>query len=142
VALETFAEHPLAGIGSGSFRVAWLQKRSFAEPVRDAHSLELETAAELGLVGLAALAAFLAGLGAGAVAAVRRAGPAAAGATAALAVWALHSAVDWDWEMPALSLVALVLGAWLLTVPAPAPVAIRREPATPARAEAAGARSP
>ena len=37
-------------------RVEWLQRREIAEGVRDAHSLYLETAAELGLVGLLALA--------------------------------------------------------------------------------------
>ena len=40
-----------AGIGTGSFRVEWLLRRDRDESVRDAHSLYLETAAELGLVG-------------------------------------------------------------------------------------------
>ena len=52
VAVATFAEHPLRGIGTGSFRVEWLLRRDREESVRDAHSLYLETAAELGLVGL------------------------------------------------------------------------------------------
>jgi O-Antigen ligase len=131
VALKTFAADPLHGIGSGSFRVAWLQRRRFAEPVRDAHSLELETAAELGIVGLACLAAFLGGIAAGAV----RAGPAAATATAALAVWAFHSAIDWDWELPGFSLVALALAALLLSAPAAAPSrapAVERDAPVPA----------
>ena len=49
-------------------------------------------------------------------------------ATAALSVWALHAAVDWDWEMPALTLVAIVLGGLVLT--------------SPDRRAAAGARAP
>ncbi len=101
VALDTFADHPLRGLGSGSYRVEWLQRRDFAETVRDAHSLYLETAAELGLVGLLALAALFGG-----VAACLR-DEAAAGA--ALATWAVHAGVDWDWEMPALTLVAILL---------------------------------
>jgi hypothetical protein len=29
-------------------------------------------------------------------------------------VWAAHSAIDWDWEMPAVTLVAAVLAGHLL----------------------------
>jgi O-antigen ligase len=107
VALHTFADHPLNGVGTGSFRVAWLKQRPFAETVRDAHSLYLETAAELGLIGLVALIAFLAG----AVLATRHGTPAA---TAALAAFALHAGLDWDWELPALSLLAILLLARLV----------------------------
>ena len=56
VAANAFADAPLRGHGSGSFSVLWLKERTVPEAVRDAHSLELETAAELGLVGLALLA--------------------------------------------------------------------------------------
>jgi hypothetical protein len=108
VALETFADHPLRGHGSGSFAVDWLRERDVPEVVRDAHSLELETAAELGIVGLALLALMLGGVVAAAIR-VRRVGP-----IAALAVWAAHSALDWDWEMPALTLVAVLLAGLLL----------------------------
>ena len=111
VALRTFGEHPLEGVGSGGFQAEWLRERPFREPVRDAHSLYLETPAELGLVGLALVLALL---GTIAVAA-RRATPARAGAVAALAAFALHAGVDWDWEMPALSLAALVLAGLVLS---------------------------
>jgi hypothetical protein len=113
VALRTFADHPVAGVGAGGFAVEWLRARTIAEPVRDAHSLYLETAAELGLIGLAALALLAVGAWRTAAAALRRAGPAAAGATAGGAAWALHAGLDWDWEMPALTLVAVVLLARL-----------------------------
>ncbi|WP_028059689.1 O-antigen ligase family protein [Candidatus Solirubrobacter pratensis] len=99
--LGTFADHPLKGVGSGGYRVEWLQRRDFAETVRDAHSLYVETAAELGIVGLLALAALFGGV----AAAVRH----EAVAGAALAAWAVHAGVDWDWEMPALTLVAVLL---------------------------------
>ena len=52
VALDVFADHPVAGDGAGGFRVEWLQRRTVDESVVDAHSLVVETAAELGLVGL------------------------------------------------------------------------------------------
>jgi O-antigen ligase len=113
VAVEAFADQPLSGEGSGGFRTAWLREREFRESVRDAHSLYLETAAELGLVGLAALALLLAGCALAAI----RAGPAAAGSVAALAAFALHAGIDWDWELPALTLVALALAGSLMASP-------------------------
>ena len=114
VALGTFADHPLQGIGSGAFVVDWLQERDVLDPTREPHSLYLGTLAELGLVGLAALLAFLGGV---AVAARRlwRADPGlAAGPIAGLAVWAVHAGLDWDWEMPAVTLVALALAMALV----------------------------
>ena len=117
VAIETGADHPLAGVGAGGFRAAWLEHRQVAESVRDAHSLELETFAELGLVGTGLLAALL-GAVAVSVRCAHRADPAlAAGGAAVLTAWALHSAIDWDWEMPALTLIAVVLTGALLTAP-------------------------
>lgn len=114
IALETFADDPATGIGAGGFQAAWLEHRPIDENVRDAHSLELETAAELGVPGLVLLALLFAGV----IAAIRRVGLAdpalAAGPTAALAVWSAHSAIDWDWEMPAVTLPAAVLAGVLL----------------------------
>jgi hypothetical protein len=109
VAVDVFAEHPLRGVGSSAFAVEWLQRREIAEAVRDAHSLYLETAAELGLVGLLALAALIAGI---VGAARRRHAPPAV--VAALAAFALHAGLDWDWELPALGLTAVLLAARLL----------------------------
>jgi hypothetical protein len=114
VAFSAFEDHPLNGLGSGSFEVRWLQRRTIQESVGDAHSLYVETAAELGLVGLLALAAFLAGI----ALAARRCAVAdpvlAAGPIAAFTVWAIHTGLDWIWEMPAVSLLALALGALLV----------------------------
>ena len=114
VAIDTGLGHPLAGVGASGFRQVWLARRDVDEVVHDAHSLEFETFAELGLVGVALLAALL-----GAVAlsgrALARADPLlAAGPLAALTVWTFHSAIDWDWEIPALTLVAVVLAGAVL----------------------------
>jgi hypothetical protein len=111
VALDTFADHPLAGVGSGGFAVEWLKVRDRADAVRDAHSLYLETAAELGVVGVALLLLFLGGIAAAAVRLYRLDPRAAAGPVAGAAAWAFHAALDWDWEMPAVSLTALLLAA-------------------------------
>jgi hypothetical protein len=116
VAADVFADRPLAGRGSGSFRVDWLRERNIRERVADAHSLYAETAAELGLLGLAALALFLAGVALAAVHAVRRARPEAAGPTAVVVAWALHAGIDWHWEMPAVTLIALACAARLLAL--------------------------
>jgi O-Antigen ligase len=114
VALREAGRHPLDGIGAGGFGVAWLRERTIDERVQDAHSLYIETAAELGLVGLA----FLVALFGGVVAAARRAIGSdrvlAAGPAAACLVWAVHAGVDWDWEMPALTGIAVLLAGVLL----------------------------
>jgi O-antigen ligase/polysaccharide polymerase Wzy-like membrane protein len=116
IAIDTGLDHPLAGVGASGFRVAWLQHRDVDENVRDTHSLELETFAELGLVGVALLAALLGAVALSARAAHRVDPALAAGPAAALTAWAFHSAIDWDWEMPALTLVAVVLAGALLAV--------------------------
>src|SRR5207248_951555 len=72
VAAGAFADHPLDGLGSGNFQVRWLAKRKFREAALDAHSLYIETAAELRIVGLAALAAWIAGVVLAASATLRR----------------------------------------------------------------------
>ena len=116
VALGAFADDPLTGVGAGGFRVVWLQERPIRETVRDTHSLEFEVAAELGLVGLLALALMAGGI----VVAGRRALAAhralAAGPVAALVVWALHASIDWDWQMPAVTLPALALAGLLIVL--------------------------
>jgi len=119
VALDTFADHPLAGAGSSAFQVEWLRERTVAAAAHDAHSLPLETAAELGLAGLAALALLVAGVLAGCAALQHRAPGAAAAAFGALAAWAVHACVDWGWEMPSVSLIAVLLAGAVLGSAAP-----------------------
>jgi len=109
VALGAFADDPLTGTGSGGFRVVWLQERRIAETARDTHSLEVEAAAELGLVGLLALALMVGGTAVAARRALALRRELAAGAAAALVVWFLHASIDWDWQMPAVTLPAVIL---------------------------------
>jgi hypothetical protein len=120
VAFDGFEAHPIYGDGAGGFTVRWMQQRRVYEQVRDAHSLELETLGERGVIGGLALLAFLVTLGWAAVssrirpAALPRSHAAAVGA--ACSVWVAHSAVDWDWQMPALTGCVLVLAATLYPV--------------------------
>jgi hypothetical protein len=115
VALRAFAHEPLRGVGAGNWAVYWLRWRRFEDFAQDAHSLPLQTMAELGLVGLTGLLAFLGGI---VVAARRalRATPLAAGPIAALVAYIAHAPLDWDWEMPAVTLVAIILAGMLLAL--------------------------
>jgi O-antigen ligase len=94
--------------------VEWLQEREVLDPTREAHSLYLGTLAELGLPGFAALLAFMGGVTAALWRLRRDRAGLAAGPAAALALWAVHAGLDWDWEMPALTLVALALACAVL----------------------------
>jgi O-antigen ligase/polysaccharide polymerase Wzy-like membrane protein len=124
VALDTFADRPIQGRGSGAFVVEWLQHRDVDDPTREPHSLYLGTLAELGLVGFAALMALVWGVAAAARRLWRANAGLAAGPIAALVLWAAHAGIDWDWEMPALTLVALALAGALIAW-SELPVAIR-----------------
>jgi hypothetical protein len=115
VALRTAVHHPFGGVGTGGFGTEWLEHRDIDDVVRDAHSLYLETLAELGIVGFLLLALFVGGIGACALAAYRADPALAAGPVAALGAFALHTGIDWDWEMPALTLVALTLAGLLIS---------------------------
>ena len=114
VALKIAADHPLAGVGASGFAVEWLQRRDISDPAHDAHSLELETLAELGLAGFALLCALFVSVALCARRVHRYDPGLAAGPIAGLTLWGLHAAIDWDWEMPALTLLAVVLAGTLV----------------------------
>ncbi len=116
VALQAFASQPIRGVGAGGWAVWWLRHRTVNEGAQDAHSLELQTLAELGLIGVALLAALIAGTAVAARRALRAAPVAAAGPVAALVVYIAHSPLDWDWQMPAVTLVAVALAGLLLAL--------------------------
>jgi hypothetical protein len=113
---DGFAADPLKGVGSGGFAVIWLEHRDVKERAKVAHSLYVETLAELGLVGIVLLLAFLGGVAGAAARAVRRAPAAAAGPVAVVILWATHCALDWDWQMPALTLPVLLLAGLIVSV--------------------------
>jgi O-Antigen ligase len=118
-ALDAFKDHPLNGIGAAGYEAYWDRHGSLAVTVRDAHSLFLESMAELGVVGLALVLGFL---GFAAVSGARRAprssrSGALGVALAILAAGIVSAAIDWTWELSAcFGLVVLV--AALLTGPA------------------------
>lgn len=119
VGLQSFADHPIAGIGMASFQVEWLRERDERDSALDAHSLYIETLAELGLVGGLLLGAFLVAVAAGIVRQTRdrRGDPVLVAAAGLLVAFAAHAGFDWDWEMPTVALAALVLAAAALQPP-------------------------
>lgn len=129
---DGFAAEPVRGLGAGGFQVAWLRHRDVPEGTKFAHSLYIGTLADLGAVGFGLLLLFLGGVAATGVAAHRADRTLAAGPAAVVVVWAVHSAVDWDWELPAVTLFALVAAGLLIaladTVPEEAPVDAAVEP--------------
>jgi O-Antigen ligase len=120
-ALDEFSEHPVAGGGAGSYEPWWAQHGTLDWFVRNAHSLWLETLAELGLIGLLLVASpFVLGIGAGVARLRRRAGPDRTTIAALVAVvvgFALGAALDWVWQLPAVAALAM-LSLGLLVGPA------------------------
>jgi hypothetical protein len=105
VAADEFVRHPLVGSGAGTYAQVWLERRPMVESVHDAHSLPIESLSELGIVGLALVVGLLV---APIVWGVRSRGrPLVPAATGAVAAYAAHASVDWDWEMPAVTLASL-----------------------------------
>ncbi len=128
VAWDEYRAHPWIGSGAGTYEQFWLRDRPIGEAARDGHSLYLETLAQLGWPGLLLL---LGVLGLPLAAAVRARGkPLVAGALGAYAAYLVHTGVDWDWEMPVLTLFALLCAAALF--------AAAREPDAGARPAIAG----
>ncbi len=141
VALEAFAHAPVIGVGAGGWAVWWLEKRPYADGATDAHSLELQTLAELGVIGLALLAVFLASVGFVGRAAWRADRAAAAGPLAGAMVWFAHSWLDWDWQMPAVTLVAVLLAGMLIATAEPVAGEPAGVPAAPPTGVTAGPRA-
>lgn len=112
VAWREYKGHPWLGSGYGSYARYWNEYRPVALKVVNVHNLYLETLAELGPVGLGVLVLALC---LPLVAAVKaRRWPLASLALGAYVAFLVHAAVDWDWQMPAVTLAALFCGAALL----------------------------
>lgn len=118
VALRAFRERPLLGQGAGTY--AWYQPRyrTDDDTVTDAHSLYLETLGELGIVGFALLMVALLSVLISLAAGIR--GPHRslyAALFAAVLAWAVQAGVDWDWEMPAVTMWVFAVGGATLASP-------------------------
>ncbi len=111
VALDAFGDSPVKGQGAGTYALRWDLERPIYSDREEAHSLYLETLGELGLVGLLLLAAALLSLLAGVGARARGPDRALYGAVLAAGImWALQAGIDWEWEIPAVTLWLFALG--------------------------------
>ena len=115
VAAKGFAEAPVRGRGAGTYEFVWERLRPVDLAVTDAHSLPLETLAELGVVGFALLFSGLATLLVATGRAARGTDHAAYGVVFCVgAAWVAHALIDWDWEAPVVTLPILALGGAVL----------------------------
>jgi hypothetical protein len=143
-AIDEFETRPLSGRGPGSYEAWWAQHGSVSYFTRHAHSLYLETLAELGLVGLALLAAFLLTGLVAAAGRLRSAGREERNTIAALAsvviAFGFAAGIDWIWQLTVIPVVAIAALA-LLAGPATATATATASapPARPRRALAARA---
>ncbi len=116
VGLEAFADKPLTGVGAGGFRAEWVRERPVRDPALEVHSLPLEMLTELGLPGLLAFGLLVGGVAVAGRRALRVHPELAPGACAGAAVWGLHATIDWDWQLPAVTLPAIVLAGALIAM--------------------------
>lgn len=129
-ALDASSSEPLTGIGPGTYEYFWAQHGTIPGFVRDAHSLFLESLAEVGVIGFLLISALI--FGVIALGAWRSFSAAAtqrgwfAGATAGAVAFAAAAAIDWAWELAVIPLAFMLLAAAVLSQrdgeePAPAP---------------------
>ncbi|HEY2374024.1 MAG TPA: O-antigen ligase family protein [Gaiellaceae bacterium] len=110
VAWHDYTAHPLLGSGAGTYGFAWARSGKPTEfgGALDAHSLYLETLAELGAIGLVlVLVLLLIPLRALRVART----PYVAAALGGYVAFLIHAGLDWDWELPAIVVAGLACGA-------------------------------
>jgi hypothetical protein len=119
-AVDANATNPVIGTGPGTYEYYWTQHRTFPLSVVNAHSLYLESLAELGIIGLVLIIAVVgAPLVVGTTKTLRTRGDPErsalfAAAVAALAGFAVAAAVDWVWQLPAIVAAFLLMAAAVL----------------------------
>lgn len=106
-AVDAFEEEPIRGVGGGGYEAAWARNAPFAYSIQNAHSLYLETLAELGLIGGILLFGFFGVCVAAGLSGRRRR---ELGACLAVLAAALTSAaIDWTWQLPAVFAPAIIV---------------------------------
>ncbi len=117
-ALVGFEREPLRGTGAGTYALLWDEERPREYQVEDAHSVYIEMLGELGAIGLGLLVVAVGVVLLGLLLRSRGAGRGvAAGLLGAAVAWVLHAGVDWDWEMPAITVWLFALGGLALAAP-------------------------
>jgi O-antigen ligase len=115
VARDGYRGERLHGQGAGTYQALWTRDRTsefLNLSVRDAHSLYVEVLGELGLIGEGLLILSLGTIAFGLLVRRNRGRhrPLYAALFAVVLTWLLRAGVDWDWEMPAVTLWLFALG--------------------------------
>lgn len=106
IAWRVFLAHPFVGVGAGNYRESYFRERRTTEAIQNPHSIELQTLAELGVVGAALLLMFVAGpvLGGRRLRASARRSTMArtlmVASTGAAVVWVVDTSGDWMHLLP------------------------------------------
>ncbi len=117
-AVRIFDMQKLRGTGAGTYQQYYFHTRTDSHYVTDAHSLYLQSLAELGIVGFALILIVVFGILAGLAARIRGPDRALYAALFAVALaWAIHQGFDWDWQMPAVTLGLFILAGMALARP-------------------------
>jgi hypothetical protein len=115
VAWREYTSHPAFGSGAGTFEQYWVRDRGQTFTSQWAHGLYIGELAELGPVGLGLVVALTVVVLVGALAARTDSLGVATGAC--LVALFVHTAVDWDWQLPAVTMLTLALAAYSLLRP-------------------------
>jgi hypothetical protein len=121
IAWKQFKDRPLKGVGGGSYDRTYFLERRTNEDIRQPHSLELQTLAELGLVGGVGLAALLLAVLVGLWRHSRAARNddleqmVAVACGGAFIAWLAHTSVDWLHVIPGVTGIALIAAAVLVS---------------------------
>ncbi len=119
IALGEFRSAPVIGVGAGNYDDAYYRLRQNPQSVTVPHSLEMQTLAELGVLGAIALILFCGGvLAAGVLGGRQRPGsPNPEIRVAALGLftaWLAETSVDWLYNIPGLTGMAMLAAAILV----------------------------
>jgi hypothetical protein len=123
-AVDAMESEPVRGVGAGGYEGWWGEHASVPLFVRNAHSLPLQQAAELGVPGVLLFGGFVIAVG---LAARRRIATGLEGDAgillAVVVAGAVGAAIDWTWEIPAVFGPAVVCAALLLASASSRPLA-------------------
>jgi hypothetical protein len=142
-AAGAFSDKPVGGWGAGSFEIVHLRYRSVPLGVRQPHNVELQWLSETGIVGFllafgAIAALFVAAGGRVKAMPAGRERDLAVALLAAAAGWLVHGVVDWDWDIPGVTLPPLIFLGVLAARPGAPPR--RSEPFADLQERGTGAR--
>jgi O-Antigen ligase len=117
-AVRIFETQKLRGTGAGTYQQYYFHTRTQSLYVTDAHSLYLQSLAELGVVGFVLILVVVLGILGGLAARIRGPDRGLYAALFAVALaWAIHQGFDWDWQMPAVTLGLFILAGMALARP-------------------------